>query len=635
MALEAENIIDDNNPNRFISSFSTQTKENFERLNIPLPTEPYNASDANYVSYGLDPFYYNKYPIFLLDLYNGSSTHSSIINSKVDYLLGDGLITGKNTPVDIKVNAADTFEEFLNKIALDFLIFEYFAVEVVYNNLGKAIELHHVPAQKVRTNRAKTQFWFDDYSWLYSIGTTIFDRWNPAMANPDGITKLFYYDGYFPSINNVYPRPEYHASINSIATDIAINEFNLNNIKNHFSVSSIITFFMGSGVTDDTKRKVLDDLKRTYTGENGNKIMIDFQSAAGKAAEVQNLSAGDWDKAYTVIKEASIADIMIGHSVTSPELFGLQTPGKLGGNNTLEVAYEIFKNKYVRNRRNKLLAALDMLFVQNGFVEGPLSFKDRPLFANDLSETMKEKIMTLNELRAEAKLPPIPEGDQLLGQLLQGKGAQQSGSSGGANAAAFSDEKKKLVATHLTEEDYEKIKDLGTSKEEFDFLDEGEAIIDLEHFRNVAFKFSDKEDIANYIIKNGKGKDIASLKDAIQKDLNISISTSDLKDTISDLTKSGVIGKNQPDTSVQVMYQYSVRPGLGAPIIETTRPFCAKLINNDRVYSRQEIQQMSAIFGYDIFQYGGGFYHDPESDETTPFCRHQFKAITAVKRKKA
>lgn len=606
-----------NKQSRIIQNVSKDNRTieslNFERYNIPLHTEPISKNEFNWVAYGLDPGYYNLYPMFLLHLFNDSATHKAIINGKADYIIGDGMIVG-NKPVDIKVNDADTFTEFMRNCVIDYLLFRYFCVEVVYDRMNRPVELYHIPAQAIRTNYSKTQFWYSERYWYNSSHDQIFERWQPNQS--DGTSKLFYYDGYSPAMTKVYPTPEYGGAIKSIESEISINEFNLNNIKNHFSASSLITFFMGASVTDDIRRKTLDDLKRSYSGEYGNKLLIDWQNPEGKAAEVTSLSPGDWDKQYEGTKESVINDIMIGHQITNPMLFGIQTPGKLGGGNELETSYSIFKDTYIRNRRNELASAFNMLLTQNGFVDGDVSFMDRQLFQSADSRAFKEKVLTLNELRKELSLPPLPDGDQLLGQIVSGKGAE-------TGAGEFSDVKKKLSPFHLTEDDFEKIKDMGEHADGYDLYDD------------MFLQFGKNEDIANYILKHPELKSLSDLKEAINKDLGLDISTTDLKDKIASLKDAGIIKPNkdtEPDTKVQTMYRYDVRPGLGDPIIENTRPFCAKLIKNSRLYTREEIQKMSSIFGYDIFTYGGGFFTDPDSGETTPFCRHQFKQVTAVKK---
>lgn len=588
---------------------------NFEAINLPQPTEDNYRTTNRWVNWGLD----NLYPNFLLDLYGNSPIHSSIINSKVSYIIGNGLKTISGEKVSLTVNASDTFPEFISKVIKDYLIFNYFCVEVVYNQFNQALELHHVPAHRVRTNKNKDAFWYCE-DWRYSKQPILYKRWQ--KNNPDSNTKLFFYDGYFPSVYNTYPEPEYKAALKSITTDMAIRDFNLNNIRNHFSVSTIITFFKSANVPEDIQRSILRDLKNSYTGESGNKLIVDFQSADGKAADVKNIAPNEWDKAYLAIKQTSSDDIFIGHEVTSPMLFGVKTEGQLGGASELEVAYEVFKANYITNKRNELVAAFNMLFVTTGFVKGTIQFEDKPLFGNSVSEAMKEKIMTINELRAEVGLASLPDGDKLLIQKA-------------SPAQAFSDEKKshRENVTQLTEDDYEKIKHLGVLKVEYDFVEENFASAD------------DAKTVAEYLLENAsKASSIDDIQKAIKNDLDIDLSVSELKDVIGQINDAGLLkitvkGNNltveKPTLATrktEVLYSYDVRPGLGNPIIKNTRAFCVKLIGNDRFYKREEIQSMSEIFGYDVFTYCGGFYTNPDDGETTPYCRHQWKKNTVVRK---
>ena len=96
----------------------------FEKNNIPLPKESKNTDDSRYVTYGTD----NIYPNFLLELYNNSPIHSSIINAKTNYIIGDGLKYADGKDVDFNVNDADNIKEFASKLIKDYLIFNAFAV---------------------------------------------------------------------------------------------------------------------------------------------------------------------------------------------------------------------------------------------------------------------------------------------------------------------------------------------------------------------------------------------------------------------------------------------------------------------------------------------------------------------------
>jgi hypothetical protein len=81
-----------------------------------------------------------------------------------------------------------------------------------------------------------------------------------------------------------------------------------------------------------------------------------------------------------------------------------------------------------------------------------------------------------------------------------------------------------------------------------------------------------------------------------------------------------------PSVTTKVMWSYELRST--APPLQpggTSRPFCKKLISLDRLYTRSDIDTISARVGYDVWKMRGGFYHNPQLDVTTDYCRHIWK----------
>jgi len=93
------------------------------------------------------------------------------------------------------------------------------------------------------------------------------------------------------------------------------------------------------------------------------------------------------------------------------------------------------------------------------------------------------------------------------------------------------------------------------------------------------------------------------------------------------------INEAKPVTrEISIKYGYEAKPGL-APIIPTTRPFCRKLIQLDRLYTRKEIEAMSIRLGYNVFERKGGWWGQGEGEAASPECRHRWMAYTIVKTK--
>jgi hypothetical protein len=598
---------------------------NFDAVNIPQPTESKSSNDTP-VQWGDS----NKYPLFLLsELYAKSPIHSNIINGKSTHIVGDGLYSkATNKPLVLKPNTDDTLELFVDKIVKDYLIFNAFAIEVNFSVVdGSIVNYYHIPMQRIGLNEAKDKvFYFGDNT--RNKVSQIFDRYDPSVKYSDSNSKVFYYEGYTPSVSNTYPTPDYHQLIKTIMTDISITDFNYNQISNHFSVSTMIDFFNGEP-DDEIKKAVVRDLKASYTGEQGKKLLVSFNNPSGKPTEIKNLTSGDWNDAYLSIKESVESSIYKGHSITSPAIFGDKTEGQLGSSQELENAYEIWNNSYLRVKRNELEAPLRELFATDIF------FQNKPLFSTSVSEELKKGIMTINELRKESGLAPIIDGYRMIGSSVPA-----------STPSTFSEEKKEEHGKILTEDDFEKIKDLGSSVEDYDEY-EGEQF-------SLQLKFDDFADILQHILDKGlTNLSSAELRAEIKSSLNIEITTSDLKSLMTDLHKSGVAnvevrdGKyvitNVPNTptkvpdskEVLVMFKYSKRPEIeGEEIISTSRGFCIKLSESGKLYSREDIQSMSAIFGYDVMKHTGGFYFNPKTGVTTPYCRHFWKQVSVVRKNK-
>ena len=81
------------------------------------------------------------------------------------------------------------------------------------------------------------------------------------------------------------------------------------------------------------------------------------------------------------------------------------------------------------------------------------------------------------------------------------------------------------------------------------------------------------------------------------------------------------------------MYKYDLRPD--APRLVPggeSRAFCKRLIELGKYYTREEIDKMSSILGYDVWKRRGGWYHNPKTDVNEPACRHEWQPIV-VRRK--
>jgi cell fate (sporulation/competence/biofilm development) regulator YlbF (YheA/YmcA/DUF963 family) len=89
---------------------------------------------------------------------------------------------------------------------------------------------------------------------------------------------------------------------------------------------------------------------------------------------------------------------------------------------------------------------------------------------------------------------------------------------------------------------------------------------------------------------------------------------------------------NTASPELLVRYSYEKRPEASGPsILPTTRPFCAKLVAQDRLYSRQDIQTLSMRLGYSVFKRAGGFWN--RNGVIDSQCRHEWRSQLVFKNK--
>ncbi len=122
------------------------------------------VNGKDYVMYGEN----NRYPDYLLEMYQRSAKHNAIVNGKVNYITGKGFtydatkVQGEQLAELNKLmdnpNPYDDLDDILYKTTLDFEIFNGFALEIVWNLQGRISQIAHknfgnINKQKIRNSQ--------------------------------------------------------------------------------------------------------------------------------------------------------------------------------------------------------------------------------------------------------------------------------------------------------------------------------------------------------------------------------------------------------------------------------------------------------------------------------------------------
>lgn len=372
-----------------------------------MPKLTFSEDTKGYIKYGKD----NLYPQELVRLYNEHPEHRSIVNRKARYVWGKG-IKAVNEVDTIKVNTfIDNFnrKETLNhagkKLTINTELFNGIYVEVITNLQGQPIEMYFLNSANCRISECETKLYFSK-NWsrnTQSKDIKCIEKFENNGKAGTFFIEFKYYTASASKLESVYPTAQYQSIVNDINTDIDISTFNKNYVANNFSISKIINFFNGQP-TDDMIHSIERSFKSTYTGENGESLMITHSDRDDKAPEVVDVSVQDLAEKFAFTSKRAMKKIFAGHEM-APELFNIKFDESfLSGSPDLLILQELFVKGYVEPRQEDLLEFLSYLsFLKTGeYLE--MEFEPISLIGADLSN---DQDLTQDERRRLKGYEPL------------------------------------------------------------------------------------------------------------------------------------------------------------------------------------------------------------------------------------
>lgn len=627
----------------------------------------------------------DNYPEYLLDLFNNSAKHNAIIKGKANYIFGKGFgfkdVDSERRQKRLKeeflsnVNQyGESLDDIARKSITDLELHGGFYLEVIWNKAGNIAEIYHGSYHKYRSNKDNTSFYYrEDGKWYAGRRDEVKEI--PAFdVNSRKGKQIFYYKLYRPGIQT-YTLPDYVGALNYIEADKEVGKHTLNNAKCGFTPSKLINLNDGKA-EEEMQKKIEGRFKKKFTGSDGVKFILSFNKNKDTATTVEDLGSSDLTKEdFTAIDKLIEQNIFAGHQVTSPSLFGIKTEGQLGGRNELRDAFEIFQNTYVNGRQQIVEEVFDMLIDLRGApveiylqpVE-PIKFQfGESIMAGNMTqdeirETFGKESIQLETSEEGQKLfdivrnLPKPIADKLLTALPVEKLFEMVGVEGIAPAPEEDPEKPQFVKAHFSDKDADIFAEFGKPKS-------GYSIIRSKSVRFAEDALEDEE----LFYENFAETQIeianlgAKILDLIKKDKRITpeviaktlgVSKKVVTDHISEYETKGylktketkvgedvVIERTLPKSVAEVVSdkkpsttEVSIKYSYEGPKDEKNRPFCAKILELDRLYSRFEIEQISQRLGYSVWDRRGGWYTVPGTDTHRPYCRHRWQSNVVVKR---
>jgi DNA-binding MarR family transcriptional regulator len=559
----------------------------------------------------------NDYPLYLVELFNKSAKHNAIVRNKVHYICGNGW-TGNEQFIE-KPNRSENLNDLTRKISMDLELFGGAYIEVIWG-LGKVAEMWHIDYTKIRTNKDNTQFWYKenwkDYKEKLEF---VYPAFNPKV--PQG-KQILYLKEYRPNIG-VYSLPVYFGALNYIESDIEVSKHVLGNAKTGFSASKLITLPDGTPSREE-QNEIHRKFKNTYTGSDGVKYMLSFVNDASRKPIVDDLGQSDLTKEdFGRVDELIQTNIFSGHQVTTPSIFGIAVAGKLGTRTEMRDGYEIFKNTYVNGKQQFLESFMNTMAGYFGYSEEMRIIPAEPIgieFSENTLLQVAPKEWILEKIGIDmSKYQPV-------------------------------ETKPELAPVEMADA-YSVFFEYGEDKGNFEVWKQKSYFEDVELFADVTQLQSDVLDL----ISKDKRITPEVIADTLKEDVGV------IKRIITALEKRGFIKSTETtigkgiDSNIQIerqlteplrdivekikpkttefliRYSYEWKQGFNNSDKSSSREFCKYLLDANKMYSRSEIEQMSARLGYSVWDRRGGWWTKPNG-EHSPSCRHQWVSSVVTRK---
>ena len=341
--------------------------------NIPHLVEKPNQE---WISFGED----NLYPNYLLELFLGSAINGALVKSIGAMIYGEGIAA---TNVDESESTKESYlrltellhnsdDDVLKDLAMDLKLFGGCYVNVIWSrDRSKIAKMKHIPAQYIRSGKmidGEIEHYYYSADWANCKKAEYKPRAYKAFSTEDRTqaSQILMIRDKNPALFYGFA-PDYVEATDWIQMELEIAQFHLSNITSGMTPSMHVGFSNGIP-TDEERRTIERQLNQKFAGTgNAGKILITFNDGKETAPIIEPIQMNDAQSAWVEMSKQSVSQILAGHRVTSPILFGIRAEGGGLGNNADELrdAYSLFNNTVIIPFQSTLLKGLDKIFRVN------------------------------------------------------------------------------------------------------------------------------------------------------------------------------------------------------------------------------------------------------------------------------
>ena len=323
--------------------------------NLSLPYVRAYGSEP-WVRFGND----NLYPQLINQIYYQSPLNGSIVNYKVNAVIGGGWEINSVNPtakdkVDeytfIKVNK---MKKLVRQITKDLIM--HGRICILVNESNGKVKLTRVGPEKVRNNEMKTLFTLSD-DWARSVNIRSIRPHTPGCKGE----SMYYFEIDSDAGQDIYPIPAYSSAMNSAFLDGEMSYLQKSNIVNSIFPSFMVKLAKSFG-SEDEAQQFRDTINKAKGAPAAGRIMTFIANTPEQLPSIEAIPMNGNDKVFDSTLMRVDANICRAHQI-DPLLMGIRVTGGIGGQgNELQVSYTIFEKNVVMPLRDMLTECVDELF---------------------------------------------------------------------------------------------------------------------------------------------------------------------------------------------------------------------------------------------------------------------------------
>jgi hypothetical protein len=318
---------------------------------------------------------------------------------------------------------------------MDLKLFGGCYVNIIWSrDRSKIAKMIHIPAQYIRSGKmidGEIDTYYYSADWSKAKKSEYRPRPYAAFNTEDRTqaSQILMIRDKNPALFYGFA-PDYVAATDWIQMELEIAQFHLSNITSGMTPSMHVGF--SNGIPSSEERKIIErQLNQKFAGSgNAGKILITFNDGKETSPTIEPIQMNDAQSAWEGMSKQAVNQILAGHRVTSPILFGIRSEGGGLGNNADELrdAYSLFNNTVVIPFQNTLLKGLEKIFKVNDINLDlyfkslkPADFIDLEVTKTQSEEDQEKEGVTKEDINTEDLVEMSDDDLNLIFEELEGE----------------------------------------------------------------------------------------------------------------------------------------------------------------------------------------------------------------------